>query len=159
MCERDRVELKENGSRKIMARLARCVPETDWKLPCYLFQCATATSTRESADSTWSCTSCRAVSAEAFVCSAGILRQEGTVITAAKVTTGTRRDRSRIARPANVSAPAARQLHVNPTKTPQRDAGQLRLRRITPRDYPVARLITEVPWRTCSRRTRAPARD
>lgn len=45
------------------------------------------------------------MSAEAFVCSAGILRQEGTVITAAKVTTGTRPDRSRIAKPANVSAP------------------------------------------------------
>lgn len=109
---------KGNGSRKIMARSSVVVRRL--KLPCYLFQRATATSTRESADSTWSCTSCRAVSAEAFVCSAGILRQEGTVITAAKVTTGTRRDRSRIARPANVSAPAARQLHVNPTKTPRR---------------------------------------
>lgn len=95
------------------------------------------------------------MSAEAFVCSAGILRQEGTVITAAKVTTGTRRDRSRIARPANVSAPAARQLHVNPTKTPQR-RGAITLASSNPARLPVTRLITEVPWRT-RRRFRARA--
>lgn len=58
---------------------------------------------QESADSTWNCTSCPDVSAEAFVCSAGILRQEDTVTIVEKVTTGIRRDRSNIVRPANVS--------------------------------------------------------
>lgn len=86
------------------------------------------------------------MSAEAFVCSAGILRQEGTVITAAKVTTEIRRDRSRIARPANVSAPAARQLHVNPTKTLQRrERVAITLASSNPTRLLVARLITEVP--------------
>lgn len=43
------------------------------------------------------------MSAEAFVCSAGILRREDTVIIVRKVTTGIQRDRSRIVRHANVS--------------------------------------------------------
>lgn len=69
----------------------------------YLFQNATAISTQESADSTWNYTSYRVVSAEAFVCSAGILQQEDTVTIVGKVTTGIRRDRSNIVKPANVS--------------------------------------------------------
>ncbi|KAK1137468.1 hypothetical protein K0M31_001977 [Melipona bicolor] len=64
---------------------------------------ATAISMQESADSTWNYTSCPDVSVEAFVCSAGILRQEDTVTIVEKVTIGIRRDRSNIVRPANVS--------------------------------------------------------
>lgn len=79
----------------------------------YLFQSATAISTQESADSTWNCTSCRDASAEAFVCSAGILRQEDTVTIVEKVTTGIRPDRSNIVKPANVSAPRQALITAN----------------------------------------------
>lgn len=41
VCERDRVELKENGSRKIMARLARCVSQRlteNYRVTCFSVQ-------------------------------------------------------------------------------------------------------------------------
>lgn len=78
-----------------------------------MFQNVTAIFTQESADSTWNCISCQDVSAEAFVCNAGILRQEDTVTIVGKVTTGIRLDRSNIVRPANVSTPRQALITAN----------------------------------------------